>query len=159
MLALLMMLLALEDRFTMYGGKKISWAWKGFNSWIGSFFPLSLWYIHNYCVAVTASPVMVRVSGSGGAQTAGEVYTLTCTVTGGSATTYQWFKNDLTIPDQTSTLSFAPLRQTDSGNYSCQALNIRSISMGITVEGNFFGHHCIYIITYFLVQIHHYQLS
>ena len=78
---------------------------------------------------------MVSVSGSGGVQTAGEVYTLTCTVTGGSATTYRWFKNDLTIPDQTSTLSFAPLRQTDSGNYSCQAFNITSISTRITVEG------------------------
>ena len=78
---------------------------------------------------------MVSVSGSGGVQTAGEVYTLTCTVTGGSTTTYRWFKNDLTIPDQTSTLSFAPLRQTDSGNYSCQAFNITSISTRITVEG------------------------
>ncbi|ORU95145.1 MAG: hypothetical protein A6F71_10925 [Cycloclasticus sp. symbiont of Poecilosclerida sp. M] len=40
--------------------------------------------------------LMVTLSGSGGAQVAGEDYTLTCQFTGGEAVTpaYRWFKDD-----------------------------------------------------------------
>ena len=54
--------------------------------------------------------MMITLSGSGGAQIAGEHYSLTCRVTGGVITvvpTYRWFKNNSLVTSQTSsTLSF-----------------------------------------------------
>ena len=54
----------------------------------------------------------------------GETYSLTCTVTGGGTITpnaYRWFNNGSQLTSQTSaTLSFSPLRQSDSGNYFCE---------------------------------------
>ena len=87
------------------------------------------------------APLMVTLS-SHGAQIAGEDHTLTCMVTGGGimTPTYQWFRNGSVLSGQTSaTLSFSPLRQTDSGSYFCEAIRssttVRSTNMTITVEG------------------------
>ena len=90
-----------------------------------------------------AEPFVVTLSGSGGAQIAGEDYTLTCNVTEGDTmtTTYRWGKNNvlLSLSQNTSTLAFNPLRQSDSGRYSCEAtrgFTTRSSSrMEIIVEG------------------------
>ena len=87
---------------------------------------------------------MVILNGSGGEQTAGEDYTLTCmvVVTGGSGTViFRWLRNGSPLSGQTSsTLSFSPLRQIDSGSYSCaitrSSITVRSASIAITVEGN-----------------------
>ena len=77
-------------------------------------------------------------------QIAGEDYTLTCQVTGGGTmtTTYQWLKDNLSLTGETSaTLSFSPLRQTDSGVYTCEAtrnsISVTSAGVSVTVGGEF----------------------
>ena len=81
------------------------------------------------------------LSGSG-AQVAGEDYTLTCQFTGGEAVTpvYQWLKDNSPLADEISeTLSFSPLRETDSGGYTCEvttgSLTGTSPSVNINVVG------------------------
>ena len=88
------------------------------------------------------APLMVTLSGSGGAQVAGEDYTLTCQFIGGEAVTpvYQWLKDGSSLAGETSdTLSFSPLRDTDSGGYTCEvttgSLTATSPSVIITVVG------------------------
>ena len=86
---------------------------------------------------------MVTLSG-GGTQIAGEDYTLTCQVTGGETMTptYRWFRNGSLLTGQTSnTLSFSPLRETDSGVYTCEGtrsfMTVTSANVTITVVGKF----------------------
>ena len=85
------------------------------------------------------------LSGSG-AQVAGEDYTLTCQFTEGEAVTpvYQWLKDDSSLAGETSdTLSFSPLREADSGGYTCEvttgSLTGTSLSVNITVVGKCIG--------------------
>ena len=88
---------------------------------------------------------MVSLSGSGGAQIAGEDYTLTCQVTGGGTTmtTYRWLRNGSPLTGQISdTLFFSPLNQrTDSGVYTCEgtrrSIAVTSASVRISVVGKF----------------------
>jgi hypothetical protein len=71
----------------------------------------------------TTDLVMVMVHSSDSAQIAGEDYTLTCQVTnGGTMTpTYRWFRNGSLLTGQASvTLPFSPLRESDSGVYTCE---------------------------------------
>ena len=85
----------------------------------------------------------MTLSGSGGAQIAGEDYTLTCQFTGGEAVTpamYRWLKDGSPLAGETSdTLSFSPLRDTDFGGYTCEvttgSLTGTSPSVTITVVG------------------------
>ena len=82
---------------------------------------------------------MVSLTGSGGGQVAGENYTLTCNVTGGviAESTYRWFRNgSLCNETSTSTLSFSPLRETDSGNYHCEETesSITRTSRNLTIS-------------------------
>ena len=86
--------------------------------------------------------LMVTLGMSGGAQIAGEDYTLTCRVTGGGTMTptYRWLRNGSPLSGETSaTLSFSPLRQSDSGSYTCEATKslstVTSAPMVVTVEG------------------------
>ena len=88
------------------------------------------------------APLMVTLSGSGGAQVAGEDYTLTCQFTGGETVipVYRWLMDGSPLADETSdTLSFSPLRDTDSGGYTCEvttdSLTGTSPSVTITVVG------------------------
>ena len=79
---------------------------------------------------------VVAVTGSGGAQVAGEDYTLTCQVTGGGTMTptYRWFRDGSVLTGQTSaTLSFSPLRETDSGVYTCEGTRN---SIAVRSDGN-----------------------
>ena len=72
----------------------------------------------------TTSPLVVTLIGNSGTQIPGEAYTLTCLATGGGTTapTYRWFRDGSLISGQTSaTLSFSPLRETDSGAFICEA--------------------------------------
>ena len=64
--------------------------------------------------------VTVVVSGDG-TPTARQNYTLTCSVSVASVTTYQWRKNGSVIQDETTeSLSFSPLRLSDAGQYTCE---------------------------------------
>ena len=92
--------------------------------------------------SIMPSSVLVSLSGSGGAQIAGEDYTLTCQVTGGGTMTpiYRWFRNGSPLTGQTSdTLSFSPLGETDSGIYTCEgtrnSMTVTSDPLTITVVG------------------------
>ena len=74
------------------------------------------------CIAqlIIADPLLfVTLSGSGGAQVAGEDYTLTCR---GSffPFVYRWLKDGSLLLETSDTLSFSPLRDTDSGYYTCE---------------------------------------
>ena len=53
---------------------------------------------------------------------AGQSYTLTCSVSGASTTTYQWRKNGTMMSQTGPTLSFSPLRFTDAGQYTCEVI-------------------------------------
>jgi hypothetical protein len=91
----------------------------------------------------TVPPHEVTVTSGGGAQIAGENYTLTCQVTGGGTMTptYRWFRDGSPLTGQTSaTLSFSPLREIDSGVYTCEGTrNSITVTSGtgimITVAG------------------------
>ena len=73
---------------------------------------------------VPTTPPMIAVALSGdGTPTAGQSYTLTCSVSGVSVTTYQWRKDDSVIQGQTTEmLSFSPLRLSDAGQYTCEVI-------------------------------------
>ena len=56
-----------------------------------------------------------------GTPTAGQSYTLTCSVSVASVTTYQWRKNVSVIQGETTEmLSFSSLRLSDAGQYTCE---------------------------------------
>ena len=84
---------------------------------------------------------MVTLTGSGGAQVAGENYTLTCTVTGRVTTesTHRWIRDGTLLNVTSATLSFSPLRETDSGHYHCEgtrnSITVKSGNLTISVEG------------------------
>ena len=67
--------------------------------------------------------VVVKISGSGGDQVAGENYTLTCQGTGGVTTepSHQWLRNGSLLNDTSAVLSFSPLMETDAGVYTCMS--------------------------------------
>ena len=86
--------------------------------------------------------INVTLTGSGGTLTEGQNYVLTCTASGGRSTayTYMWLKNGSVVSDQTSsTYSFTPLREADSGQYICRVSvgfrNMTSETVTITVVG------------------------
>ena len=100
-------------------------------------FKLSL-FLHDF---LTLDQLEVTLSGSS-METTGQTYTFTCSVTrGGTMTpTYRWFRNGSPLSGQTSaTLSFSPLRQSDSGVYTCEGtkglINLTSNRESISVEG------------------------
>ena len=85
---------------------------------------------------------MVTISGNGGSQIAGENYTLTCTVTGGGTMppTYRWFMDGTLLPGLISaTLTFSPLSQNETSNYTCEATRslstATSTAMAVKVQG------------------------
>ena len=65
--------------------------------------------------------------------TAGEIYSLNCSVSGTSdpAATYRWFDGSGTQLVIGSKLQFSPLRASDAGTYTCQAT-----LEGVVVEEN-----------------------
>ena len=87
-------------------------------------------------------PLVVTITTGGGTFTTGQSHTLACQVSGGDITTtsYQWLKNDQIINGQTSsTLSFSPLREADTGRYNCRgtrgSFTSTSRDVVITVNG------------------------
>ena len=84
--------------------------------------------------------VEVSLTGSGGTRVVGENYTLTCNVTGGVTTepTHRWFRDGTPLNVTPATLSFSPLRETDSGDYHCEGTRnsiMKSGNLTISVEG------------------------
>ena len=66
-----------------------------------------------------------------GTPTAGETFSLNCSVTGtDDSATYQWFDSNGTQLINISQLQFSPLRASEGGAYSCRA-TVR----GVVVEG------------------------
>ena len=57
-----------------------------------------------------------------GTPTAGESYSLRCSVSGGDdPATYQWFDGNGTQLANTTELQFSPLRASEGGDYTCRA--------------------------------------
>ena len=81
-------------------------------------------------VATTIPPLTVRIVSSGG--------TLTCEASGGGSMTYtyMWLKDDSEVSGQTSsTYSFSPLMERDSGQYSCRVSDgSMTVTSEVTVE-------------------------
>ena len=70
---------------------------------------------------LTPAPLIsVHIIGSVATPTVGQSYTLTCSVSGASVTTYQWRKDGSAIQDTTEMLSFSLLRASDAGQYTCR---------------------------------------
>ena len=108
----------------------------------------------------------MTLSTSEGQPIAGEDYTLTCMVAGGSTmtTTYRWLKDGAQIPDETtSTLSYNPIGEINSGDFMCEgtrgSMTMRSTAVTITVMREFIVR---YVSNKVLVTAHmqaqHYQL-
>ena len=80
----------------------------------------------------------LTLSDRGGAQVAGEDYALYC-VGSVVASTYRWLKDGLPLAETSYTLSFSPLRDSDSGVYTCgvtiNSFAITSPAVVITVVG------------------------
>ena len=99
--------------------------------------------------------VEVSLTGSVGAQEVhvGENYRLTCNVTGGVTTepTHRWFRDGTPLNVTSATLSFSPLRETDSGVYTCEgtrsSITITSENFTITAASEFQMCICNYIIS------------
>ena len=65
--------------------------------------------------------VSVQITGSGATPSLGQSYSLTCSVSGASVTTYQWRKDGSVIQGETTDmLSFSPLGVSDAGQYTCE---------------------------------------
>ena len=96
--------------------------------------------------------VEVSLTGSGGARVVGENYTLTCNVTGGVTTesTYRWVRDGTLLNVTSATLSFSPLRETDSGVYTCEgtrsSITRTSENFTITAASEFRLCICNYIL-------------
>ena len=83
------------------------------------------WVIEFKSLALTFSPfpaaaTSVQISDGGATPTAGQSYTLTCSASGASVTTYQWRKDGTVLSETRPTLSFTPLRLSDAGRYTCE---------------------------------------
>ena len=63
-----------------------------------------------------------------GATRAGQSYTLTCSVSGASVTTYHWRKDGTVLSEIRPILSFSPLRLSDAGQYTCE-VTVNSITL------------------------------
>ena len=65
--------------------------------------------------------------------TAGQNYTLTCSVSGASVTNYQWRKNSTMVSETGPTLSFYALRLSDAGQYTCE-VTVNSMTLTDDVD-------------------------
>ena len=66
----------------------------------------------------------------------GESYTLTCAVSGATATSYQWRKDGVVLSELGSTLSFSPLRLSHAGRYTCNVTvneNLYTLDENVTL--------------------------
>ena len=104
-----------------------------------------------------------------GNNTAGETYSLECSVNGGHSAQFQWFnESEIDVTGQESTvftssrssnvLEFSPLHQSHGGTYTCSA-NVSGIVVSKSVELSVKGNACClvysgdFIITMSLRQL------
>jgi hypothetical protein len=96
------------------------------------------WWISYSGSPSFSAPPQVTVTSGGGAQIAGDDYTLTCQVTegGSGAITYQWLRDGVQLPSETSrTLSFSPLNQRQhNGSYVCEGTRSSSTVASASVR-------------------------
>ena len=87
---------------------------------------------------------VVITPSAAGIPTAGQTYSLDCSVSGTSnPATYQWFDSNGTQLANTSQLQFSPLRVSDAGVYTCRATVEGEVLEGsVTVNIN-----CKYLYT------------
>ena len=78
--------------------------------------------------------IAVAVSDDG-TPTVGQSYSLTCSVSGASVTTYQWRKDGSVLQGETTEirLSFSPLRLSDAGQYTCE-VTVNSMTLTDDVD-------------------------
>ena len=92
--------------------------------------------------STTDPNITIEVSGSGATPTAGQNYTITCSIFGaeGFTPTYRWLKNGSSIASETdSTLYFPSLRLSNAGRYSCEVTVMSSLlSEDIVTSSNMF---------------------
>ena len=87
----------------------------------------------------------IYITHSSSPQTVGVNYTLTCQIYDEKEPderSYQWFKDDLLLTNETSDmLSFSPLRDTDSGYYTCEvttgSMDTINSSVDVTVMSKY----------------------
>ena len=87
-------------------------------------------------------PLVVTLDGSG-SRTAGESYTLSCTAIGGEDVirSYQWDKDGTLLASRSppGMFSLSPLKQVDTGGYTCTvtrgSMVVTSNAVNVTVEG------------------------
>jgi hypothetical protein len=106
--------------------------------------------------------VITPTSGGTGTPTAGQAYSLNCSLTGitDASVTYQWFKGLASNGTQVANISqlqFSPLRASDAGPYTCRAtLNSVEIEETATVTTN---RKCIILMPYHSSVIFCYKYS
>ena len=96
------------------------------------------WFSHDTLRGLIATFFLVsnvQITGSSATPIAGQSYTLTCSVSGTSANTYQWMRNSSVLQDETTeVLSFSQLRLFDGGQYTCEAtVGSRTLSDSVDV--------------------------
>ena len=104
-------------------------------------------HVLNFIYSQPIVDILVTIT-PGGDNTAGQTYSLDCTVIGTTdPATYQWLDNNGTQLTSSSQLEFSPLLASDAGTYTCQA------TVGsVVVEGsNTLEINCKILITRFLL--------
>ena len=90
----------------------------------------------NHSVSWIKFAAHIRVSDDRTIPLVGESYTLTCTVSGTTFTSYQWRKDGSVISGETGpTLSFSSARLIDAGRYSCGNGTLSSANKTVIFEG------------------------
>ena len=76
------------------------------------------------------------INDGGATPTVGQSYSLTCSVTGGTVSSYQWRKDAAVLDGQTTeVLSFSPLTLSDAGQFTCE-INVTADSETFTAVQN-----------------------
>ena len=77
--------------------------------------------------------VSAQLTGSLTTPTVGDRYTLTCAISGATATSYQWRKDGVVLSELGPTLSYSPLRLSHAGRYTCSVTVNENL---YTLDGN-----------------------
>jgi hypothetical protein len=96
---------------------------------------INYYYCDDKSITLGAVNLVATVT-STGTPTAGETFSLDCSVSGiDDPVTYQWFDNNGTQLTNTSQLRFSPLRVSEGGDYTCRA-TVRGVVVEETTTVN-----------------------